>query len=363
MPSISAVAALLPPAAWGLLAASGGEENGLLAWMGRHWLGLLIGAVLAAVFFVVLAIIAKWSRIAMNIFLDHSMPVTANPQDYEPPGGEVVTFMSRDGRSLRGMFVDRPADLPDRGTVIFCHEFGSDMYSAGRYGRSLIDAGYTVFSFDFRSHGGSSTPRDYEVRPWPSHHEVNDVLAALYYVAGRRDVEERGVGILGISRGASAAVVAAALDPRIRCLALDSVFSTDYSLDHFIRRWALIFANIDLSDREPTLGCRLVRAISLLYVELKLRCRFPSARKALMRLDRVPALFIVGERDAYVRPEYQQHLYDVKVGEKEIWVCPKAKHNQAVATEPETYARTLVSFFDKHLAGAETGKTPARMAG
>jgi pimeloyl-ACP methyl ester carboxylesterase len=332
--------------------------------MGRHWLGLLLAAVGLAVLIVALAIVAKWSRISMNIFLDHSMPVTANPQDYEPPTGEVVTFMSRDGRSLRGMFVDRPPGVErDRGTVLFCHEFGSNMYSAGRYGRALIDAGYTVFSFDFRSHGESSTPRDYEVRPWPSHHEVNDLLAALYYVAERRDIERTGVGILGISRGASAAVVAAALDPRIRCLALDSVFSTDYSLDHFIRRWALIFANIDLSDREPTFGCRLVRAISLLYVELKLRCRFPSARKALMRLDHVPALFIAGERDAYVRPEYQRHLYDVKAGEKEIWVCPKAKHNQAVATDPEAYAANLVGFFNKHLAGAETDEASASTTG
>jgi len=339
--------------------------SGVGRWVAANWLMLLIMVAVGIVLAIALTILAKWSRIAMNIFLDNTITVTTNLQDYEPSTGEIVSFMSRDGRTLRGMFVDRPPGLPDRGTVIFCHEFSSDMFSAGRYAWPLASAGYTVFTFDFRGHGRSSSPRGYEVRHWPSQHEVNDLLAAVAFVKTRRDIRKTGLGILGVSRGASAACIAAVLNSDIQCLVLDSVFSTDYLVDHMIRRWATIFSHIDLSETtEPIFSCRLVRAIMMLYVELKLRCRFPSARKALVRLDQVPALFIAGERDTYVRPEYQRTLFNTKAGEKEMWVCPNAKHNQAVATDPKTYAEKILTFFGKHLsAGSEAAEQSESASG
>jgi len=284
------------------------------------------------------------------MFLDIPLPMTANLNDYSPPDGEIVSFPSRDGHLLRGMFVDRPPAVPDRGTIIFCHEFASDMLSAGRYARALVEAGYTVFTFDFRGHGQSSMPPHYEPRHWPSHHDVNDLLAAIAYVKTRRDIRRTGVGILGISRGASVAAIAAALSPAVRCLVLDGTFSTDYSIEELMKRWAEIFAERVGRSTHPDFVYRFFRAMTMFYVELKCRCRYPSTRRALAALRQVPALFIAGERDAYVRPEQTQTLYALKPGEKAIWICPDAKHNQAVAADPRTYAEKITSFFDRHLA-------------
>jgi len=346
------VAGILALSAWlALEAAEGAPASGDSGWLGHHWLALLLVGLATAAVIAFLSMLARYLRLTVNMFLDIPLPMTASLNDYTPPEGEITSFPSRDGHTLRGMFIDRPAGVADRGTVIFCHEYASDMLSAGRYAMPLVQAGYTVFAFDFRGHGQSSMPPHYEPRHWPSHHEVNDLLAAVAYVKTRRDIRRTGVGILGISRGASVAAIAAALNPSVRCLVLDGTFSTDYSIEELIRRWAEIFFERVGRSTHPDFVYRFFRAMTLFYVELKCRCRYPSTRRALAALRSVPVLFISGERDAYVRPEQTKTLYALKPGEKDIWICPDAKHNQAVATDPKTYADKIPLFFDRHLAG------------
>jgi pimeloyl-ACP methyl ester carboxylesterase len=320
---------------------------------GDHWLLLLLVGLAVTLLTFLVFVLVKYMRLGINMFLDTPLPMSTTPQNYAPPEGEIVSFPSLDGRSLRGMFIDRPPGLPDRGTVIFCHEFDSDMLSAGRYARALIDAGYTVFTFDFRGHGRSFTPPHYEPRHWPSNHEVHDVLAAIAYVAGRRDVSKTGLGLIGVSRGACAATMAAILTPVVRCLVVDGVFSTDLRIDQLMKRWVEIYSRIDIVSVDRTyLVYRFFRVLLMFYVELKCRCRFPSTCKALAKLESVPVLFISGERDTYVPPDETMAFFNMKPGPKEVWICPGAKHNQPVVTDPETYARKVASFFDRHLSAA-----------
>ena len=348
------------------LTAAGAPAPSGASWLAGRWPTILVAAVIAVVVIFFFSVLAKYLRLTVNLFLDTPLPVPAMLHNYDPPEGEVVSFPSRDGWTLRGMFINPPGRGPDRGTVIFCHEFASDMASAGRYACPLVEAGFTVFRFDCRGHGLSFTPPHFEPRHWPSHYEVNDVLAAIAYVRSRRDISRTGVGILGVSRGGAAAVMAAALNPFVRCLVLDGVFSTDYSIEELMKRWARIFSRINLARaNHPNFVYRFLRALTLLYVELKCRCRFPSTRKALEKLGAVPALFICGERDTYVLPEQVRALYELKPGEKDLWICPEAKHNQAVASDPKQYAERITVFFSRHLSASESADDvrPARRIG
>lgn len=348
------------PQRWAMLAVEPEAGGG---WLAHHWPLLVLGVFIAGAVLVI-ALLARYLRIAINLFLDTPLPVTANVKDFTPPEGEIVSFPSLEGRRLRGMFIDRPSAAADKGTVLFCHEFASDMMSAGRYAWPLVQAGYTVFTFDFRGHGQSFTPPHFEPRHWPSNHDVNDILAAIAFVESRRDADGKGLGVLGVSRGASAAVVAAAINPSVRCLAVDGVFSTDFSIDELMKRWVQIFVRIDPARADRTFSVyRFFRAVMMFYAELKCRCRFPSTRRALTKLDAVPILFIQGERDAYVRPEQARALHDLKPGPKDLWICPGAKHNQSIATDPKTYAARIVEFFDRYLAaGAPAAAAPRRHA-
>ena len=171
------------------------------------------------------------------------------------------------------------------------------------------------------------------------------------------------LGILGISRGAGAALIAAAINPTVRCVAVDGVFSNDLAIDELMKRWVEIFVRIDIARADRTFTAyRFFRAILMFYVELKGRCRFPSSKRALAKLKSIPVLFIHGQRDTYIRPEQAEAMFRLKPGAKDLWICPDAKHNQAVATDPKMYAAKLVEFFGRRLAG-ETPSDPVARPG
>ena len=74
-------------------------------------IGLVAGIVLLVV--LVMLYLAKYLRLAVNLFLETPLPLTADPHDYAPPDGEVVTFPSLEGRRLRGMFIEPPPVPPN----------------------------------------------------------------------------------------------------------------------------------------------------------------------------------------------------------------------------------------------------------
>jgi uncharacterized protein len=61
---------------------------------------------------------------------------------------------------------------------------------------------------------------------------------------------------------------------------------------------------------------------------------------------------IHGGADTYITPEMAATLCnDARRSQsKELWVVPKAKHNQAIVTAGEAYHARVVAFFDEHLA-------------
>ena len=64
----------------------------------------------------------------------------------------------------------------------------------------------------------------------------------------------------------------------------------------------------------------------------------------------VPVFMIHGEADTYIKPDMAKALFRrVRTPEKQLWLVPKAKHNQAPQIAPEEYHKRLVDFFDDHL--------------
>jgi len=162
------------------------------------------------------------------------------------------------------------------------------------------------------------------------------------------------LGAFGISRGACAAIVAAAEDARIRAIVADGAFSTDTTIEHFMKRWAYIFARVRfIYENHPPMFWRFLRWSMMRFARREFGCRFPSVRKVIRRLTPRPMLFIHGEKDSYLPVEQSRRLYALAPQPKHLWIAPGARHNQAVIHHPEFYAELTVGFFDRHLAGAE----------
>ncbi|MBS3734376.1 MAG: alpha/beta fold hydrolase [Phycisphaerae bacterium] len=323
-------------------------------WITQHWAAVAIGVTLLSLVLFVALVVGKYVRISLNIFCDTPAPQFISSVDFRPVTGEVVRFRSFDGTSLRGMHVRAArGSHAGRGTIVFCHEFGADLHTAGRYVRPLVEAGFDVFTFDFRGHGESSCDKRYHPLQWPSDKDMEDVLGACAYVETALEAEGRPpqIGVFGISRGAGAALLAASSDPNIQAIVCDGAFNTASTVITMMKRWAHIYARVRLVyENHPEGFWQMLYWLLVRFAQRRQGCRYPSVRRALKEMQPRPVFFIHGQRDRYIEQEQTRLLYSVAPRPRYLWIAPGAKHNQSAVVEPQQYATRTIAFFRKHLA-------------
>ncbi len=308
-------------------------------------LSLALSAVAAGVFFAVAAIAylaVKYTPKIVRIFEDRPvfMPLRVEPIET----GELVGFPADDGVRLSGSYF-KTRTRERVGVLVYCHEFLSDRYSYRPYVDRLRDAGFDVFTFDFRNHGESETQPDYEPLQWVSNREQADLSGALRYLRSRGDRDPAGFGLFGVSRGGTAALFAAAAEPDVWGVITDGAFPTRGTMVHYIERWAEIYVR---SERYLSLIPRWVFEI-LAWItrresERRRGCRFLNVESAVSRLAPRPWLMIHGERDVYIGPEVARSLFSYGNGPRELWLVNDAKHNRCLERNPAAYAARLSLF-------------------
>jgi uncharacterized protein len=331
----------------------------LWQFIGQNWAMMSIIITVLATIAICSLVLARYIRIMLNIMKDTPPPMAMGPLDFERIEGQIVRFLSFDGTSLRGMFLF--TTQPRKGTILFCHEFASNMYSCARYCRSLLESGYDIFSFDFRGHGESSCGDDYQPRQWVSDHDIDDALGAIAFVEDYLESHSLPVelGIFGISRGAAAAIFASMRNPAIKAIVTDGLFSTDITLEALMKRWAYIFAKVKfVYENHPPAFWQFLRWLLFIFVHRKFRCYYPSVRKVLPRMLPRPMFMIHGQRDSYIPDEQAQYLFTLAPEPKSLWIVPGAKHNQGVIVAPEEYVKKTVGFFDHYLSGIIASTEP-----
>ena len=328
----------------------------------KHWAAFTIALTCLTVICVSLYFLNYYVKIILTIFCDTPPPLLMGPVDFARIEGERVRFRSFDGTSLQGMWYHPTDPTTYRGTIVFCHEYGSNMYSFARYTQPLLAAGYSIFAFDFRSHG-DSVHGSYHPVQWASDKELGDVLGATGYIETvlREQGQDVRIGLFGISRGAASGLLAAASDPNVTAIVSDSAFDTQRTLVTYMKRWVHIFASIRLIYENHTERFwTLMKWIVIRKAQSKLHRRFPSVARALKDMTPRPIFFIHGKRDSYISYKQTEYLHKLAADPKYHWIVPKAKHNQAVVINPDAYAKRTVAFFDKYLAGLEVDESVIR---
>ena len=278
--------------------------------------------------------------------LERSPPFAVEPTA-PSPSAEPVTFTSEDGITLRGS-VHWPTEGPPRGLVIFCPEFGGDHWSSQWYCQGLQAAGFAVFGFDFRNQGESDRLPKYAPIHWLTEFEVRDTKAAIAYAKGRPDLADLPVGLFGISRGGSAALVAAAQCPEVRCVACEGVFSISTMSVHYTLRWSSLYFPAWFMRMLPIWHIRVTLALTRLVSQRRRHCRYVKLEDWLGRLASRQVLMIVDGRDTYVLPEISETLFErFPPATSQRWTVKTAKHNLAREVDPDEFDRRLVEFFSK----------------
>jgi pimeloyl-ACP methyl ester carboxylesterase len=249
------------------------------------------------------------------------------------------TARTSDGVVLRGSILR--SRLPAHGVVIFCHEFGGDRWSFQGHCDDSVLAGQDLVSFDFRNHGESASEKAYTSSHWLTQREVADVQAIIDWVHTRREWSGLPITLVGVSRGANAALAAGATRPVQGVLAIGAFSTLDLAFDHLlagIQRYAPFFLHF------PHWHVRATMWLAVRWSGLRQRVRFVSLEHAAQSLADRKVFFIAGSDDSHVPVAFQRKLAR-RIQDAHFWSVPGGRHNLERDAAPEEFDRRVTGFF------------------
>lgn len=238
----------------------------------------------------------------------HLLDWSAQPHDIE--------FESRDGITLRGWFLASPqAD----DVIVVCHGYAGSRYQVHDLALALWRKGHNVLTFDFRACGRSEGRlSSFGFR------EVEDVLGAIDYVTTRSGIDAAKIAVVGFSMGGTAALLAAARDPRIRCVVADSAYASFRDLVKGAFRHFAHAPSFPLATLVTLLGRRMY-GFDVDKV---------TPQDVIASISPRPVFVIHGLDDKIIPPQHAERLYEAAGEPKWLWLVDGADHAAAGLTCP-----------------------------
>jgi pimeloyl-ACP methyl ester carboxylesterase len=235
-------------------------------------------------------------------------------------------FTSADGLALKGWWNPGDASMP---VVIFVHGLNRSRLELLERAAEMNRRGYGVLLFDLRNHGDSA--RAYTTL---GIFESRDVCAASKWV--HEQAGARPQILMGVSMGASSAILAAKQCPGFGAIISDSSFisfrdTVGHHLTLFFRLPAFPIAN-------------LIVGITAL------RMGFDADDgdvEAAIRGLKAPMMFIAGSADRRMPPALADKMYVAAANPlKQLLVIQGAGHGEAFRTDRDRYLTSVYQFLE-----------------
>lgn len=247
------------------------------------------------------------------------------------------TWTNKDGSSSRGWLLRGAENAP---AVILLHKYGADRSYVLNLGVKLNEStNFTVLMPDLRAHGENPTVQNASFGGC----ESEDASSAIAFVKNLKTPNQialvgKNIGIFGVEMGAMVALNAAAKDPSVKAIAVDSVptDSDDVLRETVQRRFPFVsFATTKLAklgtymyyfdgcyQRQPI--CEAAKSVAssniLLLAGLdapafqestsKLNKCFPATAKVDSKTDLSPSGFSITNASMEQSEAYDQRLID-----------------------------------------------------
>ncbi len=308
------------------------------------WIALSLPAVLLAIDYGYRQFASRRIQtIIENVPTFAAVPVSA------PADVGVIRITTGDGIALEGC-LHLPHDEP-RGVILFCPELNGNHWTGLSYAQALLDAGFAVLAFDFRNQGNSEHQIGYKPIHWVTEFELRDIEAVLAWLQTQETLRSIPVGIFGVSRGGSAALLAAGRFPQLGAVATDSGYGTMAMIQHFMTKFSRFVVPDWFFNRLPRWHVVWTLWQTLARSERSRNCRYVHLEHIAASYDR-PVLMISGSRDSYVTPSVTREVARLLNCDDCVWIVEKAKHNKPRFQAQREYDERLVRHFEKHLLNA-----------
>jgi pimeloyl-ACP methyl ester carboxylesterase len=288
-----------------------------------RWYSKLIAAALALAFFTLLAVSIVAGYMVYRVVAPVSEESAIDLTNF-PGNPETVSYALPSGAQRTGWFFPGLTSAP---VVVLCPGYQTGRGESLPLAAAIQDHGYNVFVFDIEGPAG----KQYSSLGFREDAELRGALAA---VSQRDDVDRSRFGVWGADLGGYVALTVAENDPRVKAIAVESVY------DH-PQEMASILINRQGVAALPLLGSFARKGFYWLHYSER---QTPPVSAVLSRLAGVSKLFLATADDPELANS-TQNIYTRAPEPKEMAVLQHGHYSGLVDEEKRDYENRLVSFF------------------
>lgn len=227
-----------------------------------------------------------------------------------------------------------PAAEKNNKTIVVAHGWHEDSALMARYIKMFHGLGYNVLAPDDRGSGRSGGK--YLSFGWLDRLDYVKWINQLI----QREGKNTEIGLFGVSMGGATVmnISGEKLPPQVKCVVEDCGFSSIYqefhdviSNDFHIPAGPILAGGAYIA--KPIIGFNFDQANTL---------------KQLAK-DKLPILFIHGDKDKFVRTYMVYQNYKATKAPKEIWITKNTSHAHSLKNHYAEYRERVGAFFAKYL--------------
>ena len=248
------------------------------------------------------------------------------------PAHQIVPLLGHDNLPFEVWVLEAPHP---RGVLVACHGYGAGRLELIGIAEALRQRGYTVMVWDFPGHGARRGPCTFGI------HETRDLDAIVSWRSQQPELASLPLGAFGLSMGGAIVCQAAARNPAVCALVLDSTYAHLYPI---------LARAIKAQYHLPRIPWTWITWAS---VQLALGRRLSKLDPAILARDLTqPLLLIHGQQDSTVPLDHARTILAGWHGPTESWIEPNAAHVGTYALDPRGYGDRLAAFFDRWLTAS-----------
>lgn len=294
-----------------------------------------------------LALIAVFAYVAVAYVIASSLTKSERNDLFNTPADyglsfQEIEFPSRLGDiTLSGWIIPADSGLEVEGAQAVVLVHGINSTRTGSDGQTtllasmLVQAGYNVLMFDLRGHGisgGDQISGGYIERL--------DVLGAVD-VLRDRGLSLDSIGLLGFSMGAATALLAAAGEPGVGALVVDSPYAdvSDLMAQETARA-------TPLPEWAAPVFIPMTKLIAGVLYDIDVGAMVPDV--AVESLN-YPILVVHGTTDDRIPTEQGKRVHAAAHPDSELWLVEGVDHTEAFDTYPDIYVERVTAYFAERL--------------
>jgi dipeptidyl aminopeptidase/acylaminoacyl peptidase len=283
-----------------------------------------------------------------------------------------VSYFS-EGDRIAAVVYTAPGGPARKPAIVLCHGFTAiKEVILPDYARAFAEAGFVAVAFDYRGFGESGGAPGRLI----ARRQIEDIRNSVTFARSLPEVDAERVGLWGTSYGAGNVIVAAAEDPRVRCVTAQVGFSDggrrmrERPAEETAPMRAMIEAErtkrvltneptmvepLQLLSDPETVGFfsearkqhpRLSQPISMEFIEATQAHR-PIVSAAELTC---PLLLIAAELDSVTPAKDSEDLFEAAPEPKKLVILPGVRHYEIYSGEPlRRSSAEAVAWFSQHL--------------